>query len=85
MAYDYTVIWGNIGDDDGKRLDHVTVAEPSQSAIMDAAFECFFADCECSGYDLSQADKDEYRKNTPYDGYAILEGHITDAPGVGFY
>jgi len=85
MTHEYTVIWGNIGDDDGKRLDHVTVAEPSQSAIMDAAFECFFADCESSGYDLSQADKDEYRNNTPYDGYAVLLGHITDAPNVGFY
>jgi len=34
---------------------------------------------------LSQADKDEYRHNTPYDGYAVLEGHISDAVGVGFY
>jgi hypothetical protein len=83
MAYNYTVIWGNIGDDQGKRLDHVTVAEPTQSAIMDAAFECFFADFDEG--ELSQADKDEYRNNTPYDGYAVLLGHITDAPGVGFY
>jgi hypothetical protein len=83
MTHKYTVIWGNIGDDCGKRLDHVTVSEPTQSAIMDAAFDCFFADFDDG--ELSQSDKNEYRNNTPYDGYAVLEGHITDALGVGFY
>lgn len=82
--YKYTVIWGNIGDDSGKRLDHVTVSEPTQKAIVDAAFACFFDDMAMAGIDLTAEEKDEYRHGG-YDGYAVFDGHIYDAPGVGFW
>jgi hypothetical protein len=80
----FTVIWGNIGDDSGKRLDHVTVERADFDCIMDAAFACFFTDMESSGWSLSEGDREEYRHNTAFDGYAILPGHVTDAPGLGF-
>ena len=83
-AHRFTVIWGNIGDDAGKRLDHVTVKDATHSAIMDAAFACFFADLEAAGEILSESDRDEFRNHTAYDGFAILPGHVTDAPGLGF-
>lgn len=83
-AHRFTVIWGNIGDDAGKRLDHVTVKDATHSAIMDAAFACFFADLEAAGEILSESDRNEFRNHTAYDGFAILPGHVTDAPGLGF-
>lgn len=81
----FTVIWGNIGDDNGKRLDHVSVESADQNLIMDAAFECFFKDLERSGQTLTAEDREEFRHNTAYDGYAVLPGHVTDAPGMGFF
>lgn len=83
----FTVIWANIGDDCGKRLDHVTVAEPTKAAVMDAAFACYFAEIEEGGETLADygiTDRDEFRRKTPYDGHAIIAGHVTDAPGLSF-
>ena len=82
-AHRFTVIWGNIGGDGSKRLDHVTVSDPTQAAVMDAAFKCFCDDLESAGEDLSADDRAEWRK-TEYEGYAVLPGHVTDAPGIGW-
>lgn len=78
----FTVIWGNIGDDAGKRLDHVE-AEPNLQSVMDAAFDCYFSDLENSGYELDDKERARLRIEA-YDGFAILDGHVTDSTLVSF-
>lgn len=82
-SHNFTVIWGNIDGDGSKRLDHVTVAEPTRDAIMDAAFKCFCDDLDSAGGNVSDDDREMWRR-TAYEGYAILPGHVTDAPGLGW-
>jgi len=69
----FTVIWGRIGDTTENRFDHVTVTgTPTFKSVMDAAFRIV--------YDEWELDEDfqSFRDNTAYDGYSILEGHLTE-------
>lgn len=87
IKYEFTVIWGGIGDDPGRRLDHVTVSEPSFDKIMDAAFKIVFDERNTSSERFSKDPElpwDTLRNHTPYDGYAILDGHIHESNKATF-
>jgi hypothetical protein len=79
ITYDFTVVWGDIGDDHSKRVDYVTVNDPSFEAIMDEAFKIVHRErCSSTERFCSAPEQpwDVLRNKTPYDGYAIFEGHI---------
>lgn len=85
--YKFTVIWGNIGSSSEKRLDHVTVDTPTFTAIMDAAFQIVYTqwnDPDDLKYNDPEFIWDDLRHKTPYDGYAILDGHVTNSQHATF-
>jgi len=86
MSHKITVVWGNIGDDNSRRLDHVTVESRDMVSVMGAAFEIVFSERESEeGRPLTELEKHELRHETQYDGFAVFDGHLTEAPFLGFF
>ena len=72
-THNFTVLWGFIGGDTDKRLDWVTVSDPTFKAIEQAAKERAYKE------DFAESMTFEEFDALPYDGFAIFEGHLSEA------
>ncbi len=83
----FTVIWGNIGDDSDRRLDHVTVTEPTFDAVITEARAIVQRERVEGGTYADDADAAagaEQLEHDCYDGFAIFDGHLVESATVRF-